>query len=160
MVLRIFFSKQFIYFLLFGGMAALTNLLVGWLLYQGDNAMLPYSLAVFIGASSGLLVNFGLNYAFNFGFRGRSMLGQFRTFFIVAAVGTLLTAMLARLFLAIMHWLGADGLTFGSQAVTDKLVAHVISVGVVTFYSFVAHKYLSFNLGIRNALASYRKKFK
>src|SRR5437868_10747942 len=83
-------------FLLFGGLAALANLLVGWQLYgRGLFPALPYWCATALAAASGLLVNFGLNYAFNFKFRDRSALQQFSTFAVVSLIGVAITSALS-----------------------------------------------------------------
>ena len=149
---RAYLSREFVGFLFFGGVAALVNLVVGMLLY-GDvlTPRINYWSSVFIGASFGLVVNFSLNYAFNFKFQGRSAFDQFRTFIVVAVIGTLLTASLASLFLWLIVISGVDekilGLSFSS-----RFLAHFCAIGVVTLYSFAAHKYFSFNVGIRMRL--------
>lgn len=150
MLLSACLSKNFLYFLAFGGTAALVNLGCGYALYRAE--LLPYFLSVFIGAASGLLVNFLLNYYFNFNYRGRGFLSQFRTFFVVATVGTILTAVLARAFLLLFHVGGIVAITVFGWPLTAEFLAHLLSVGVVTIYSFLGHKYFSFNVGIRGQL--------
>lgn len=147
---RAYWSPEFLRFLVFGGLAALTNLGIGYILYSND--LLPYFFAVFFGSASGLLVNFLCNYYFNFRYRGRTLIHQFSTFFIVAGVGTLLNALIAKLFLLFGHWLLP---ALPASALKTLLTAHleigchILSIGVVTFYSFLGHKYFSFNEGIR-----------
>lgn len=149
---EIYISQEFLYFLMFGGLAALTNLVVGALLY-GTPAIMPYWVAVFTGAASGLVVNFGLNYKFNFRFRGRSMAAQFRTFCLVSVFGIILTTALALLLRGIFIAIAVDAaLTRANLPVTTEFLAHFCSVGLVTFYSFAAHKFLTFNIGVRNRL--------
>jgi putative flippase GtrA len=94
-LVRIYRSRQFVLFLLFGGSAAIVNLASGWLFYGPTGGPLPYWAAVTIAAMNGLLVNFTLNYIFNFRYRGRSAVRQLGTFCIVALVGIALTAGLA-----------------------------------------------------------------
>jgi len=149
---RVYCSKEFIIFLVFGGTAALTNLVVGAALYEGPWArVIPYEVAVWIGSASGMFVNFILNYAFNFNFRGRSAWEQFGTFCVVSLVGTFLTALIASLTLQILHVCGAAALTI-VWPVPLTFLSHVFAVGVVTFYSYAAHKYFTFNVGIRRRL--------
>lgn len=147
---RAFWSPEFLRFLVFGGLAALANLAIGYILYSND--LIPYFFAVFCGSASGLLVNFLCNYYFNFHYRGRTLIRQFSTFFIVAGVGTLLNALLAKIFLLLGLWLlpvlPASALT-ALLAVHLEIGCHILSIGVVTFYSFLGHKYFSFNEGIR-----------
>src|SRR4051812_5969006 len=96
-LLTMFATVRFARFLVFGGLAAVVNLVVGKLIYTTPAIMddLPYWLAVAIGATCGLVVNFGLNYAYNFRYFGRTAIAQFRTFIVVALGGVGLTALLA-----------------------------------------------------------------
>lgn len=146
-------AKELAIFLLFGGMAALANLLVGWQLYgRGLFPALPYWCATGIAAASGLLVNFGLNYAFNFKFRDRSAFEQFSTFCVVALVGVAITSALSHTILALLVlWVGA-AFHLGPFAVRSTFAAHVAAVGLTVLYSFPAHKCMSFNVGIRARL--------
>lgn len=139
--------RQFLLFLVFGGCAAVVSVFTGWLLYRNSDTLLPYPLAVSIGATAAIVVNFGLNYVFNFSFRGRSMLAQFQTFATVAVIGVFITALLAWLFELILSHVEMDGFGVGKFYVTAKLAAHILAVGCVTFYSFLAHKFFSFNIG-------------
>lgn len=157
--LTLFLSAEFFRFLIFGGIAALVNLAVGYTLYSGILVVMPYFWAVLIGSASGLLINFGCNYYFNFHYRGRPMLRQFNTFFVVAGVGVLLNALVAKgLFLAgqalLENGFGLHGLVWRHL----ELVCHVLSIGIVTFYSFLGHKFCSFNEGIRSFWRRARRK--
>lgn len=149
---RMFLTRRFATFLLFGGLAAVVNLLVGRALYTSPAvaSLIPYWVAVAIGSASGLLVNFGLNYAFNFRYQGRSAGAQLRTFVVVALGGVGLMALLASALLRLAHWFGLDsGITVAEWHASTQFVAHVVATGLVTFYSFVAHSALSFNAGLR-----------
>ena len=142
--------KELAAFLLFGGIAALTNLLVGWQLYgKGLFPALPYWCATGIAASCGLVVNFGLNYAFNFKFRGRSAFSQFSTFCIVALIGVAITSALSYGILSLLNALVGPVLHLGSIPVKSVFAAHFAAVGLTVLYSFPAHKCMSFNAGIR-----------
>lgn len=151
------FGRDFLYFLAFGGLAAMTNLGVGAFLYSVPpfTRLLPYWLAVAIGTSAGLFVNFFLNYGFNFRFRGRSAVAQFRTFCVVAGVGIILTSLLSTMLVALFRELGLAGLLAQTRLpVSQGFLAHFTAVGLVTFYSFFAHKFFTFNVGIRRRLRS------
>ncbi|MBO4313656.1 MAG: GtrA family protein [Desulfovibrio sp.] len=138
-----FADKQFLLFLLFGGTAAVVSFASGCILYAW--ADVPYSLAVFIGSAAAIFVNFFLNYAFNFHYHGRSMAAQFVTFAAVAVFGVFLTAFVAKTSLTVSLWALPEGLF---DMLTLEVACHIFSIGVVTFYSFFAHKYMSFNKGI------------
>lgn len=142
-IFKIFLTRQFLIYLIFGGIAAFVNLLCGYVLYTYTS--LPYMIAVFLAASCGLLINFLLNYFFNFIYRGRSIFSQLATFICIAAFGTLLTALIAG---ALLHIFDAFHIKIKFYFINPKFMAQFISVGLVTFYSFIGHKYLSFNEGI------------
>jgi putative flippase GtrA len=143
-------AKELAIFLLFGGLAALTNLLVGWQLYgKGLFPALPYWCATGMAATSGLLVNFGLNYAFNFKFRGRSAFQQFSTFCVVALVGVVITSVLSNGILLFLNALAGPLIDLGGFAVRSTFAAHFAAVGLTVLYSYPAHKLMSFNVGIR-----------
>ncbi len=146
---RFFFTARFVRFLLFGGSAALVNLVVGRAIYSDSASLLPYWLAVTIAASAGMVVNFGLNYAYNFTQRRRGAFLEFRTFVIVASVGVALTALLAALALRVLLWASVPEFKIGPLAVTPEFLSHVFAVGAVTFYSYAAHSAFSFRQGLR-----------
>ena len=141
-------DPQFLRFLLFGGIATLVSFFGGFALYAFLDV--PYAPAVFIGSVAAIFVNFALNYLFNFHYHGRSMAAQFVTFASVAGIGTVLTTLLAKGLLHTGLWL------FPALSLLDVEVAcHVLAIGIVTFYSFFAHKYLSFNKGILAPLKTF-----
>jgi len=151
----LFLSRRFATFIVFGGLAALVNIGVGKTLYSVPTvaAVVPYWLAVAIGSACGLLVNFGLNYTFNFSFQGRSAGAQLRTFIVVAVGGVVLTAVIAQSLVALAGWVGlASPVRLAGVALEIGFLAHVAATGLVTFYSFAAHSAFSFNVGLRSRL--------
>lgn len=151
----LFVSRRFATFIVFGGLAALVNIGVGKTLYSVPAIMaaVPYWLAVALGAASGLLVNFGLNYTFNFSFSGRSAGAQLRTFIVVAVGGVALTALIAHSLVALAGGLGlVSPVRVAGFALEIGFIAHVMATGLVTFYSFAAHSAFSFNIGLRTRL--------
>lgn len=143
-------ARELAVFLVFGGLAALANLLLGFQLYgTGRFPTLPYWCATAIAASFGLLVNFALNYGFNFKFRGRSVFQQFSTFCIVSLVGVAITSALSDTIRGLLvDWRGPS-FDLGGAKIRSDLAAHACAVGLTVLYSFPAHKCVSFNIGIR-----------
>lgn len=143
-------AKELAFFLAFGGLAAVANLFVGWELYgEGRFPALPYWCATAIAAACGLLVNFGLNYSFNFKFRERSALRQFSTFCIVSLVGVAITSALSNTILALLIAWRGPVFHLANADVRSDLAAHICAVGLTVLYSFPAHRCVSFNIGIR-----------
>ncbi|MEA1672502.1 GtrA family protein [Nitrospirillum sp. BR 11163] len=144
-------------FLLFGGSAALVSLVSGKLLYDYQQLVkLPYQLAVFLAAVAGMFVSFAMNYIFNYKFNGRSIWGQFLTFTWVSLIGMGLSAVFAEISLIMLEFIKADFSSFlHIKGITNKFAAHIISIVIVTIYSYAAHTYFSFNVGIRSRVQSW-----
>jgi putative flippase GtrA len=153
--IRLFFSRRFATFIVFGGLAAVVNLGVAKTLYSVPSLanVVPYWLAVAAGALSGLAVNFTLNHTFNFRFGGRPVGAQLRTFIVIALGGGVLMVLIAH---SLVWFAGRIGLTsplhVAGMALQIGFIAHVIATGVLTFYSFAAHSLFSFNVGLRARL--------
>jgi putative flippase GtrA len=147
-IAHVLLSRQFFVFVTFGGIAAAVNLALGWAIYTHRiGIVVPYWVAVVTGAAAGLCVNFTLNYKYNFRFGGRTFLAQFRTFFAVSLVGVGLTGALSSL---LVNILPQHGVVFLNHAVSAEFAAHFLAVGLVTFYSYAAHRYFTFNVGLRS----------
>ncbi|MBJ3763665.1 GtrA family protein [Maribius pontilimi] len=129
-------------FLCFSGCAALVNLVTGYLLYGvlGLDASFEYAVSVAIAFVAGMGVSFVLNRAYTFDASGRAAQDELRDFFLVSLGGLLLTTLLAQ---AIWSGLRVTSLAEGAPVPTQSL-AHVAAVGLTAFYSFFAHKHISF----------------
>jgi putative flippase GtrA len=140
-------------FLAFGGAAAIANLATGRILYGPDlGAWIPYWCATAIAAATGLVVNFALNHAFNFRFRHRPAAHQFRTFCAVSGLGILLTSGLSSALRALLESSLGQQFQFLGTTIDADFGGHFLAVGLVAFYSYPAHRFLSFNIGIRARL--------
>jgi len=139
-------SRDLLVYLIIGGIAAMANLTAGWVLYHGlAQFRIPYWSATTAAAVCGLLVNFLLNYCY-FQFGERSALRQFGTFAIVSGFGAILTgassqALLAPARLILSH-------QPAGMNILPEFLAHVAAVGLVVLYSFPAHRFISFNVGL------------
>lgn len=145
--------KELPKFLLFGAISAGVTLATGLALYGWPALGLPYWCATGIGATVGMLMNFYLNYSFNFRFRGRSALQQLRSFFLVSGLGVLLTSVLSEFNLCLIGFLSGNAVQIAAVSMKATVVANVLAVGMVAAYSFPAHKFVSFNVGLRRRLA-------
>ena len=100
-----------------------------------------------------LIVNFALNYTFNFRFAGRPAGAQLRTFIVVALGGGVLMVLIAHGLVWLAGWIGLSSpLHVAGMTLQIGFIAHVIATGVLTFYSFAAHSAFSFNVGLRARL--------
>ncbi|KRA45624.1 GtrA family protein [Devosia sp. Root635] len=116
-----------------------------------------FAATIALGAFAGMCVNFGLSRRFVFTVDERPAHQQFTSFVLVSlttlalrlAVAYALVALFA--LPALANWLGM--LPVGAAA---ERLAHLGAIGIVTIYSFLAHKHVSFAGGLFNWLASRR----
>jgi putative flippase GtrA len=134
--------------------AAAVNFLVGQALVQGAGMVSAweYPLAVGAGYCCGMVVNFFLSWRFTFGVYDRTVISYARTFLVVALSGLFLTAAIAWLVRTILHAvlqapMGESG-TLG-LFVSAETIGQIVAIGVVSIHSFLGHRYLTFNRGIR-----------
>ncbi|NEV63257.1 GtrA family protein [Thiorhodococcus minor] len=154
--------KELVLFIVFSGSAAIANLTTGYVLYSvlGLSQGWHYALSVALAFLVGMGVSFSLNRRYTFRRAGRRLHDELRTFLIVSLVGLVLTvavsselrdsllpALLARL---------PSGASLGQ--INIEVLAHVGAVGIVAGYSFLAHKFLSFGHGIRQALLRWARR--
>jgi len=133
-------------FILCSGLAAFVNLAVGYVLYgvMGFDQGLHFAGAVAAAFVAGMGVSFLLNRRFTYAASGRDMRDELRDFFGVSIVGAALTAGIAH---ALDSWAGGAMAALAAQMprqVLPETMAHIGAVGVTAFYSFVAHKLVSF----------------
>ncbi|MDP6705671.1 MAG: GtrA family protein [Alphaproteobacteria bacterium] len=149
-----FASTQFLKFLLFSGLAAAANFLVGLFFYNvlGWDAAWSYKLAVMLGFVAGMVVSFALNRAFTFARSGRRLHQEMHTFVIVSLGGLLLTVVLAASLRAwTTPWLIAalpPGTLLARLAGDAEATSHFLAIGLVAFYSFTSHRLFTFDKGI------------
>ncbi len=150
---RLATEVQFLLYLAVSSVAALTNLLVGFSLYGllGLSAGPLYAISVAIGCLAGMAVNWSLNRVITFPKSGRRKSSEIRTFIVVASIGLLLTVALAAGFrnsvapyiaelVVRQRWV---------PALSAEVTAQVMAVAIVAVYSFLGHKWFTFNRGIR-----------
>jgi putative flippase GtrA len=148
--------RQLVRYLLFSGLAAAANIACGFFL----NAVLGfkegwrYGAAVAMAYLFGMGVNFSLNRTYTFLPSGRSLVVEIRTFTIVSTGGLVLTVGLSELFRStFLPWISAAISEYGLLAgLPEETAAHILAVGLVTLYSFTAHKIFTFgdSFGRRN----------
>ena len=144
---------QFLLYLGISSLAAVVNLLVGFSLYGllGLSAGWLYAISVAIGYLAGMAVNWALNRVITFPNSGRRKLSELRTFIVVALIGLLLTVALATGFRDSFAPYIA-GLVVGqgwAPALSAETTAQVMAVAIVAVYSFLGHKWFTFDRGIR-----------
>jgi putative flippase GtrA len=103
-----------------------------------------FGLAIAAGAFAGMSVNFALSRRFVFDRRGDLRRAEMLRFFVISLSTLVLRVVVAYLALTVLAlpvfaWVGS--LPFDAPATR---LAHVASMGLVTVYSFFAHKHISF----------------
>lgn len=116
------------------------------------NASLALGLAIAIGAACGLTVNFLLSRRYVFRTDGRRIHQQFVTFLGVSISTAVLRIIVAYTLVALLSLpVFAFLLTLPVSLPVERL-AHLGAVGMVTVYSFLAHRHISFAGGFRKRL--------
>jgi putative flippase GtrA len=110
------------------------------------------ALAIAIGALAGMGVNFVLSRRFVFAPDQRPARDQFFSFLVISltTLGLRLVvayALMALLALPLLSFVGALPVPGAAER-----LAHLGAVGLVTIYSFLAHKHISFGGGFLNRL--------
>jgi putative flippase GtrA len=137
------FFIQFAKYFIFSGLAAFVNL--GSRYYFSEHLAFNFYIAVLAAYILGMVVNFGCNKHFNFPKGSRDYIAEVVTFFVIALIGLALVTLFSWLFLIIFNQLLAEML---SQKWIESS-SHFIAVGSVSVYSFLGHKFFTFNKGIR-----------
>lgn len=137
---------QVLRFYLCSGMAAATNLGVRYLL--SVFAGLSFAVAVTLAYLAGMAVNYLLNKRFTFPEGPRRSLQEVRSFIAVALFGLLLVNLFAIALLALIQILPLQSISPRIQ----ETLAHGSSVVLVSVYSLLAHKYFTFDKGLRHGL--------
>jgi putative flippase GtrA len=145
---------SFIRYLFAAGIATIVDVaIVQFLLSSGASGQ-PMLLgwAIFAGACAGIVINFGLSRRFVFAPDGRHISSQFRTFLVVSASTAALRITVAYMLVAILALPLFGALAALPVTSPVERIAHLGAVGLVTIYSFLAHRNLSFAGGIRSRL--------
>ncbi len=144
----IFFAR----YLLTAGTATCVDVALVQVLLTLDRSSQPvvFPLIIVAGACAGMSVNFLLSRRYVFAHDGRKRRQQFASFVAVSLSTLLLRLLVAALLVALLSPIPMIAL-LSLQAPAERL-AHLGAVGLVTLYSFFAHKHLSFAGGILNRL--------
>ena len=133
MAMRSFFSKQFLHFLLAGGVAAVVNFCVGY----GLSGKLPFYGDIVMGYLAGMLTAFLLFEKHVFGEHAESRKKSVVVFVGVNLLGLLQTWLVY--FLLKDHIFPAIALVFYPAE-----ISRAIAIIVPTLSSFIGHKYFTF----------------
>lgn len=135
-IVKQFFSKQFIIFVLTGGIAALANFVSRILL----NQYLSFSSSVIIAYVVGMVVAYILFRTLVFDTKQLSLKKSVSFFCVVNALGILQTYLIS---MVLYYWM----FPYVSFNYHPDTFAHLIGIMIPAFTSFVGHKYLTFNNG-------------
>jgi putative flippase GtrA len=132
-MIRQFFSKQFVLFLLVGGTAAAVNLgsRVVYSLWLG------FSWAVIFAYVSGMLTAFLLDRQFVFK-KGKHSLRRSALYFVLVNLAGMAQTW------GVSMWLAGSLLPSLGLTQNVEALAHLVGVGVPAFTSFLGHRYLTF----------------
>ncbi len=122
--------QQLVKYFIIGGLAAITNLFIFYVLAYLAN--IYYLVSAAIGFVSGAVVNYTLNKKYTFKNTYRNKAKQFTVFLIVASTSLVWNEVLIYFFVEYLA--------------LAKMIAAILSVGIVFFWSFAMHKIITFGI--------------
>ncbi len=122
--------RQLVKYFIIGGLAAVTNLSMFYVLAYILN--LYYLVSAAIGFVSGAVLNYTLNRKYTFKNTYRNKTKQFTVFLIVASTSLIWNELLIYFFV--------------EYIALSKMIAAVLSVGIVFLWSFAMHKIITFGM--------------
>ncbi len=103
-----------------------------------------FALAIIAGATAGMLTNFLLSRRYVFSRDGRSAARQLASFSLISCSTLVLRLLAAYGFLALLTQPLFSALSTLPIDAAPQRLAYLGAVGLVTIYSFLAHKHISF----------------
>jgi putative flippase GtrA len=135
----------------FAGAAAFVNIGTRFLL--SNLTGFGFYPAVTIAYFMGMFVNFILNKNYNFPKGSRHYIHEIRSFTVIALVGLFLTNIFSGFFIYIFR-----NISFLNGRILETF-SHISAVGLVSIYSFFAHKYFTFCNGLRDGVRKIYSKY-
>lgn len=132
-LLRDFFSRRYLLFLVSGGSSALLGVSLRLLFAQ----FMGYTASVIASYFFSTLAAYALNKRLVF--RGQARGTELGRFFVVNVIGLLQTALLSNVFFKVIHWATAL-----SVPVAETL-GHATALSTLAVTSFIIHKYWTFS---------------
>lgn len=111
-----------------------------------------FALAIVLGGLAGLLVNFALSRRFVFADDHRPARQQLLTFALVSLTTIGLRLVVAHALVALLSLPAFAAIALLPVAAPAERLAHLGAVGLVTIYSFLAHKHVTFAGGLLTRL--------
>lgn len=130
------FSKQILRFLISGGIAALVNFCSRFFF----QLFFTYTLSIALSFSLGSVISFLLNKNFTFRSYDEKTAVQLVKFMLATVFGVILATFIVFIQITLFGFLG---ITF----ITEKemeLIVHIITIGIITIYSYLVMKYFAF----------------
>ena len=145
---------SFARYLLTAGAATCVDVAIVQTMLSFDMARQPlyFALAIVLGGLAGLLVNFTLSRRFVFASDSRSARQQLATFALVSLTTIGLRLIVAHALVALFALPAFAAIALLPVPAPAERLAHLGAVGLVTIYSFLAHKHVTFAGGLLSRL--------
>ncbi len=139
-VKKLFLSKEFIVFLIIGGMSATLNFFTGFLFRQAFPGKYFYTISIWVGFTAGSISSFILNRLITFKAFDEKIFNQIVKFAVILVFSVLIASGIANVFMITYHSLNISFIT-DKQAET---LTRLASIGLTTFFNYPAIKFFSF----------------
>ena len=145
---------SFARYLLTAGAATCVDVAIVQTMLSFDMARQPlfFALAIVLGGLAGMLVNFTLSRRFVFASDHRSARQQLATFALVSLTTIGLRLVVAHALVALFALPAFAVIALLPVPAAAERLAHLGAVGMVTIYSFLAHKHVTFAGGLLSRL--------
>ena len=145
---------SFARYLLTAGAATCVDVGIVQTMLSFETMRQPYffALAIVLGGLAGMLVNFTLSRRFVFASDHRSARQQLATFALVSLTTIGLRLVVAHALVALFALPAFSMIALLPVAAPAERLAHLGAVGLVTIYSFLAHKHVTFAGGLLSRL--------
>jgi putative flippase GtrA len=139
-VKRLFLTKEFMVFLIIGGMSATLNFCTGFLFRQAFVGKYFYTISIWVGFTAGSISSFILNRLITFKAFDEKVHSQLIKFGIILIFSVLIASGIANIFMITYYSLNI-GFVTPKQAET---ITRLASIGLTTFFNYPAIKFFSF----------------
>lgn len=137
-LVRLFFSREFVRFLISGGLAAVVNFAVGFSIRAAFGAK-THAVSVLVGFIVGTVVSFYMNRHYTFRANAEPVPKQAVKYALAAVLGIAFAVGAAELLLLV-------GTRLAHGALSDQMlghITHVISIGLATLLNFLTVKFFA-----------------
>ncbi|MDP4181565.1 MAG: GtrA family protein [Bacillota bacterium] len=137
---KLFLSKEFMVFLVIGGISAAINFISGFLFREAFSGKYFLTISIWVGFTAGSISSFVLNRLITFKAFDQKILNQIVKFAIMLVFSGIIASAIANITMKIYYFLSIDFISVKQMETISRLA----SIGLTTFFNYPAIKFFSF----------------